>query len=202
MPRPDEKRPPAPRPDALPADEAPRAPSKTQQKREMHALQDLGEALVALDAKRFDALAEEARLPERLVDAIRAARAMTAWGARKRQLQYVGKLMRDQDPAPIRRRLDLWAQGHGASAARDHALERWRERLLAEPDALTALAAAYPRLDRTRVRALVAKATEERTRGAPPRAYRELFRELRALDAHPEASTIEVPAAAPPASHE
>jgi ribosome-associated protein len=171
--------------------EAPPGPSKTQRKRAMHALQDLGAELVALDPKRFEALAAEAALPDRLVEAIREARAITAWGARKRQLQYVGKLMREQDPEPIRRRLDLWAQGHVSNAAREHAMLRWRERLLADPDAVDALASAYPRLDRARVRALVDRAKDERSRGAPPRAFRELFRELRALDAARDGSIDE-----------
>lgn len=186
MPRPDElqhRRPaadPTGAPDGAPDD---RVPSKSQQKRDMHALQDLGETLVGLDSKRFAELAAEIGLPERLVDAIAAARGMTAWGARKRQLQYVGKLMRDQDPAPIRVRLDRWAQGHDIDTARQHALERWRERLLSEPDALDALAAEYPRLDRPRLRSLVARTLDERSRGLPPHAFRELFRALKALHA-------------------
>ena len=132
----------APGPDEAPADDLP--PSKTRRKAEMHALQDMGEALIGLDAKRLAALAEEAALPARLVDAIREAQSITAWGGRKRQLQYVGKLMRDVDPEPIRRRLDLWAHGHAIDASRQHALEQWRDRLVAEPEALDLLAAAKP----------------------------------------------------------
>jgi len=162
------------------ADDLP--PSKTQRKAAMHALQDLGEALIALDSKRLAEIATEAALPDRLVDAIRAARSITAWGGRKRQLQYVGKLMRDVDPAPIRRRLELWAHGHAVDSARQHALEEWRDRLIAEPAALDLLAAQKPRLDRPRFRALIAKARDEQERGQPPHAFRELFRELKALD--------------------
>jgi ribosome-associated protein len=156
--------------------------SKTRRKAEMHALQDLGEALVALDAKRLSELAAEVALPERLVEAIREARAITAWGGRKRQLQYVGKLMREIDPDPIRRRLELWAHGQDANAARQHALEQWRDRLVAEPATLDRLSAEFPRLDRPRFRALIQKARDERERGAAPHAFRELFRELKALD--------------------
>jgi ribosome-associated protein len=187
MPRPDEqqhRRPgmdPAAATGGLPDS---RPTSKSQQKRDMHALQDLGEALVALDAKHLAELAAEIGLPERLVDAIVEARGITAWGGRKRQLQFIGKLMRDQDPAPIRRRLDLWAQGYSNDTARQHALERWRERLLAEPGALDALAAQFPHLDRSRLQSLVARASAERAGGAPPHAYRELFRALKALDIH------------------
>jgi ribosome-associated protein len=92
--------------------------------------------------------------------------------------------MRDQDPAPIRQRLDLWAQGRDLDTARQRGLERWRERLLVEPEALDALAAEFPRLDRPRMRSLIARALEERARGAPPHAFRELFRALKALDSH------------------
>jgi len=148
----------------------------------MHALQDLGEALVALDAKRLSELAADLALPDRLVDAIREARAITAWGGRKRQLQYVGKLMREIDPEPIRRQLDLWAHGRDADAARAHALERWRDRLIAEPSALDLLSAEFPRVDRPRFKALIQKARDERERGGPPHAFRELFRELKALE--------------------
>ena len=161
-----------------PADEL---QSKTRRKSEMHALQDLGEALVALEPSRLDALAAEAELPECLVDAVREARTITAWGGRKRQLQFIGRLMRDVDPEPIRRRLALWSQGRALEAQRQHALERWRERLLTEADALDALAAVYPRLDRARLRALAARARDERASGASPHAYRELYRELTAL---------------------
>jgi ribosome-associated protein len=161
------------------------APSKTRRKAAMHALQDLGEALVELDPRRLAEIAAEADLPERLVDAIGEARAITAWGGRKRQLQYIGKLMRDVDAEPIRRRLDAWAHGQHEEAARQHALEAWRERLLAEPDAIDALAAANPQLDRPRFRGLVARARDERANGSPPHAYRELFRALKALAALP-----------------
>ncbi len=77
------------------AEPAPAPPSKSQVKRDMHALQQLGERLVALDAARFALLARETGMSERLIDAVSAARSITAWGARKRQLQFVGKLMRD-----------------------------------------------------------------------------------------------------------
>jgi ribosome-associated protein len=165
----------------------PAEPSKTQRKAAMHALQDLGEALALLEPRRLAELAAEVELPERLVDAIREARSITAWGGRKRQLQYIGKLMRDIDPEPIRRRLDAWAHGQSMDAARQHALERWRDRLLAEPEALDALASNHPQLDRPRFRALIAKARDERANGSPPHAYRELFRALKSLDTFPAA---------------
>ena len=190
MPRPDERDRRRPHgdanadgPDTAAAEDLP--PSKTRRKAEMHALQDMGEVLVGLDSKRLAVLAEEAALPPRLVEAILEARSITAWGARKRQLQYVGRLMRDVDPEPIRRRLDLWAHGHAVDSAHQHALEQWRDRLIAEPAALDLLAATRPRLDRPRFRALIARARDEQARGQPPHAFRELFRELKALDPEP-----------------
>jgi ribosome-associated protein len=171
----------APAADAVDVPDAPPPPSKTRRKAAMHALRDLGEALIELTPRRLADLAAEVDLPERLVEAITEARGVTAWGGRKRAMQYVGKLMRDVDPEPIQRRLDAWAQGHHEDAAHQHALERWRERLLAEPDALDALAVDHPTLDRPRFRALIAKSRQEHERGSPPHAYRELFRELKVL---------------------
>jgi ribosome-associated protein len=187
MPGPDERviRQPRPAPAAPAAGSvgADAPPSKTRRKAEMHALQHIGEALVALEPRRLAELAAEASLPDSLVDAIREARAITAWGARKRQLQYIGKLMREVDPEPIRRRLDLLAHGRDADAARLHALEQWRDRLIAEPATLDRLAAEFPCLDRSRFRALIQRAREERERGSVPHAFREIFRELKALRA-------------------
>jgi ribosome-associated protein len=190
MPRPDERqrrrddKTTGPRAADMPADESGDPPlSKTRKKAEMHALQDLGEALVALDSRRFAELAADVSLDPRLVEAIVEARSISAWGGRKRQFQYVGKLMRAVDPEPIRRRLDEWAQGHAVDSARQHDLEQWRDRLVADPAVLDLLAARWPRLDRPRFRALIARARDERSRGHPPHAFRELFRELKALDA-------------------
>jgi ribosome-associated protein len=149
----------------------------------MHALQDLGETLVALDSRRLAEIAQEAQLSEQLVDAIEEARGISAWGGRKRQLQYIGKLMREVDPEPIRRRLDAWAHGHREDTARLHQLEQWRDRLLNEADALESLATEHPELDQSKFRALISRARVERASGGPPHASRELFRALRALAA-------------------
>ncbi len=157
-------------------DEAP-APSKTRRKAEMHDLQSLGEALVRLSAARLSELG----LPERLADAIELARAISKHEARRRQMQYIGRLMRDVDPDPIRTRLADWGNAPAAEKARLAGVERWRERLLAEPGALDALCAAIAHTDRARLSALVARVQSERARAAPPHAYRELFRALNTL---------------------
>ncbi len=142
----------------------------------MHDLQDLGEALVQLQPTRLAALA----LPERLADAIGQARAIGKHEARRRQLQFIGQLMRDVDPGPIRARLAQWGEAPAAEKARLAAVERWRVRLLAEPDALDALCAAAPGADRGppciagRARAGRARAcrTAARVSRAFPRAER------------------------------
>lgn len=152
------------------------APSKTRRKHAMHALQNLGEALVALDPKRLRGL----DLPERLVDAIVQARGITAHEGRRRQIQYIGKLMRDIDPVPLQAVLEGWAKGPKEENARFAALERWRDRLLAEPDALEEFMGAYPQADRRHLESLVNDAKLERLRGGPPHRFRELFRQLKA----------------------
>lgn len=171
--------------------------SKTRRKAAMHALQDLGEAMVALEPRHFAALLREIDLPERLRDAVIEARGISAHGGRKRQLQYVGKLMREVDPAPIAAWLDGLAHGRQQDAARLHAVERWRDRLLAEPEARDALAAAYPALDRPRLRGLLARVREERAANAPPHAYRELFRTIKTLLDEAQAGAGGVPGGLP-----
>ena len=140
----------------------------------MHELQALGEALVALDAARLDALA----LPEDLADAIRFARTLRAHEAKRRHLQYIGRLMRDVDAEPIRAALARMQQGPARERARFAALERWRERILDEPGGLEAFVDAHPAASRERLAALAAAARHERARHARPHRYRALFREL------------------------
>ncbi|HEX4524984.1 MAG TPA: ribosome biogenesis factor YjgA [Casimicrobiaceae bacterium] len=151
--------------------------SKTRRKTEMHDLQSLGETLVRLSAPRLSELG----LPERLADAIEQARAITKHEARRRQMQYIGRLMREVDPDPIRARLAQWGAAPAAEKARLAAVERWRERLLADSAALDQFCTDVPHADRARLSALVARVRGERARAAPPHAYRELFRALNTL---------------------
>ena len=120
-------------------------------------------------------------LPERLADAILQARHITRWEARRRQMQFIGRLMRDVDPLPIQARLEQWAGASNAEKARLAHVERWRTRLLSEADALDHLCAENAWADRPRLAALVARISDERAHGEPPHAYRELFRTLNAL---------------------
>lgn len=160
-------------------------PSKTRRKREMHELQSLGELLIELNSEQLAAIT----LPEDLRDAIDAARRITRREALRRQLQYIGRLMRSVDPEPIREKLKIW---HGLSAehtARLRRVERWRERLMDEEIALQEFAKTYVGVDTQRLRALLRNARDERDAGRPPRSYRELFRLLRDVLAGPNGET-------------
>lgn len=153
--------------------------SKSQRKRESHALQALGEALAALSPERLAGMP----LPEMLREAVLEAQRIRQRGAHKRQLQYIGRLMREVDAGPIQAALDVLQQNTHEAVARQHRLERWRDRLLEEGDgALGSLLEEYPAADRQYVRQLVRNAQRERERGQPPRHSRSLFRYLRELD--------------------
>jgi ribosome-associated protein len=149
--------------------------SKTQQKRAMHALQQLGVELVELPDSQLAAIT----LPESLAAAIAAARGMKQHGARRRQLQLVGKLMRDVDPEPIREQLAALRGQSAQAAAQQRRLEDWRTRLLDDDDALTAFAQEHPKADLQALRTAIRNARKEQTGAKPPRAYREIFRLLR-----------------------
>src|SRR5262249_41408488 len=118
-------------------------PSKTQRKKQMHELQALGERLVALNATQLS----EIGLPHELRAAADDAKRFTRHEARRRHMQYRGGLMRDVDPEPIREKLKIWDGLSHEHTARHHRVERWRERLLQDDDALGALAMEHPGVD-------------------------------------------------------
>lgn len=149
--------------------------SKTRRKQEMHELQSLGAALVDLSAAHL----ERMRLPEALAQAVREARAIASHEARRRQVQYIGRLMRGVDAAPIRAQLAAVAGGSAQERARHQRLEHWRARLLEDDGALTEFARAHPTADLQQLRALIRNVRKEQDEGRPPRAFRELFRILR-----------------------
>jgi ribosome-associated protein len=155
--------------------------SKTRMKREMHARQDIGEALVELTQARLD----ELELPERLRDAVMAARRISKFGALRRQMQYIGRLMRDVDSTAIAARLEAWNGQSRQATAHLHVLERWRERLVAEDRAMEELLGAYPQADAPRLRALVRNARREQALGKAPASFRELFQELKSIIPEP-----------------
>ena len=153
--------------------------SKTKRKQEMHELQALGAALVELPEARLRALA----LADDLHEAVLEARRISSHEARRRQLQYIGRLMRDVDPAPIRAALEALEGSSAQATARHRRLEQLRDRLLADDAALTDFLAARPLADAQALRTLIRNARREQKEGRPPRAFRELFRTLKSLEA-------------------
>ena len=163
------------------------APSKSQRKREMSALQDLGEALVALSADRLARI----ELPDSLRAAVDEARRIHKFGALRRQLQYIGKLMRDVDADPIRRQLGALEGQSREHTAWLHRLEHWRDRLIADEHALGELLNAHPDIDVQRVRTLIRNARHEAAQGKPPKSFREIFRVLK--ESVPEPADVTPP---------
>lgn len=151
------------------------SPSKSQRKRESLALQALGERLVALPQARLDRV----ELPTSLRDAVLEARSISARGGRKRQLQYIGRLMREVDAAPIEEALARMDGTDRAATTLLHQAEQWRARLLEDgDDALAEFLDRHPGADRQHMRQLQRSARVERDRGRPPRQQRALFRLL------------------------
>ncbi|WP_321033245.1 ribosome biogenesis factor YjgA [Burkholderia pyrrocinia] len=159
-------------------------PSKSQLKREMHALQELGQALVDLPK---DAL-KRMPMPEALADAVREARRITDHEGKRRQLQYVGRVMRslaDDETAALRTALDAQRGVNKAATARLHWIERTREQLLASDDALTEFLRQHPDADIQEGRTLIRNARKEAQRGKPPRYFRELFQWVKTASGTP-----------------
>lgn len=161
-------------------------PSKSQLKRDMLALQDLGEQLIGLGREQLNKL----DLPERLHTAILDAKRITHFGALKRQRQYIGKLMREVDPAPIQALLDTLKGENDEHNAWLHRLERQRDQLVASDQHVAELIEEHPDIDIQQLRQLVRNARAERASQAtptpkPPKAYRALFKLLKTLYPEP-----------------
>jgi len=157
-------------------------PSKTKIKKQMLALQDLGKTLTALSKEKL----RELDLEEDLLVAIMDYKRMTKFGALNRQLQYIGRLMRDVEPAPIQAKLDAWNGVSRQHTAYLHQVEHWRDRLIEQPDALTELLAAHPEADAQHLRTLIRNAQKEKELLKPPKSYRELFQVLRDVIPEPD----------------
>jgi len=153
-------------------------PSKTRLKQASHALQDLGEAAVALPDARLDALP----IDESLRDAIRTYKKTRSHEGRRRQMQFIGKLMRRHDVEPLRQAVTDLQLGRAQDALALHEAERWRAELIRDDDATTRWIAAHPESDAQQLRSLVRAArkdaalTPEQRSG---RAFRELFQFIR-----------------------
>lgn len=150
-------------------------PSKSARKRDVEALQDLGAELVKLPRDRL----RKMDLPENLLAAVLECQRITSHGALRRQMQYIGKVMRGLDAEPIAEQLAALRGESDAAKAEFHAVERWRARLLEKDDALTLWLADHPGADAQHLRQLIRNARKEAEQGKPPKASRELFRVLR-----------------------
>ncbi|MFU8816595.1 MAG: ribosome biogenesis factor YjgA [Pseudomonadales bacterium] len=155
--------------------------SKSARKREALGLQALGRQLTELKPAQLADLG----LPERLLAAILDYQRFSAHEARRRQLQFIGRLMRDLDVAPIQEALDTF-QGQSAQAQYQfHQLELWRERLLADPEALTAFLSEHPDVEAQQLRHRIAQVRKARDETQQRTASRALFRFLRD-NVHPD----------------
>ncbi len=151
--------------------------SKTEMKNDMDALQKLGEELVELKASALEKFPLDEDLREAIADAQRFKNE-----AKRRQLQYIGKLMRQVDPEPIQAELDKLRNKHSQATAELHKLEQQRDKIIAEIDtAIAEVMAEYPDADRQRLRQLARQAQKEKGANKPPKASREIFQILKAL---------------------
>ncbi|HCE07605.1 MAG TPA: ribosome-associated protein [Oxalobacteraceae bacterium] len=166
-------------------------PSKSQLKRDMTALQKLGADLIAEPRDRV----KRVPMPEDVRDAILECQLIKDHEGRRRQLQFVGKKMRtldEEEIAVIQRTIDSWKGLSKADTAAMHALEKRREKLLANDAALTELLEQNPDLEAQHLRTLIRNARKEQAENKPPKAYREIFQILKQLQAKtspPEADT-------------
>ncbi len=156
----------------------PEVKSKTQIKREMEALQELGKRL--LGQKRE--FLEKLPLSDRLRAALEESYRITQNEAKRRHLQFIGKLMRDVDAETIQEHLDRQAAGTRAHTQHFHQLEIWRDRLIDDPQSLDAFLEAYPQADRQHVRQLARNAQKEASQNKAPASARKLFKYIREVD--------------------
>lgn len=158
-------------------------PSKSQVKRDMLALQALGKRLVETPTERVKKL----NLEDKLLDAVLLAQRTTSREGRRRQVHYVGKLMRDAPSREIEAQLDAWEKGSAADTAHMHRIERDRDRLLTSDEHLTTWLARHPAIDIQAIRSIIRAARQEQSRnetllpGQEPQRkhYRALFQAIK-----------------------
>lgn len=151
-------------------------PSKSELKREMQERQKLGEKLTHLSSAQL----AKVPLDDTLRQAIQDYQRFTQREAKRRQLQFIGRLMRDADCDSIQQAWELTQSGSEASKKVQHKLEHWRDRLIAEgDDAVNQLLEAYPAIERQPLRQLIREALKEKKEGKPPAASRKLFQYIK-----------------------
>jgi ribosome-associated protein len=150
--------------------------SKSQKKRNMIALQSVGEELVALSADVINKM----DLPDELRVAILDAKRIpnSKHGGNKRQMQYIGRLMREVDPAPILAQLQALKAPNQKQTAQHHLAERWRERMLADATSIAAFVREFPEADAVTLEKLLAAAKDDHAKQRPPKNFRVLYQTL------------------------
>ena len=155
--------------------------SKTQKKKHMEALQDLGVQLTKLAEPTLKKIG----LPPDLLEALLEHKKIHSNSALKRQTQYIGRLMRDIDPAPIEAYLAKLSGDNTAHNALMQRIERSREQLIADDNALTEFISEYPNADVAALRTLIRNTRKEQELNKPPKHFRQLFQAIRAIvDTH------------------
>ena len=153
--------------------------SKSQKKRDMLALQDIGEELVGLSTEAINKL----ELPDNLRTAVVEAKRIpkSKYGGMKRQMQYIGRLMREVDPLPIIEQLNSLKAPNKKETALHHLAERWRERLLADETALNAFVNEFVEADRALLGKYIQGAKDDKAKNRPPKNYRLLYSQIHDL---------------------
>lgn len=164
-------------------------PSKTRLKKQMHDLQALGKELDEMPAHRLKAIVG---MPESLLDALLDLKRTRSHEGRRRQLQYIGKIMRGIDPEPLREAVASFKLPGAKETLALHTAERWRDRLIAEDDAFTQWMGEHPGTDAQALRTLIRNARKDQATAAAAaaqgaeapterkgRAYRELFQQIK-----------------------
>ncbi len=148
--------------------------SRSQIKREMQALQKIGERLCTLSENQLKSI----DIPKELQEAVLLCKSLTK-KAKHRQMQYIGVLMRHIDTAPVLQALEMIDQGYSLQTHRLHQIEQWRDEMLdGNNDCIERFFKMYPDVDRQHIRQLVRNSRKEKESGKPPRSSRLLFRYL------------------------
>lgn len=145
--------------------------SKTQRKKQMHDLQSVGAALTKLSAEQLARL----ELPDELREAVLEAKRFTKHEAIRRQLQYIGRIMRGMDVGPIAEQVEAMHAPSHRQTALFHRAEKWRNDIVADPGTIQQFVTEFPGMDAAKLRDLASKAGAEHAAGKPPKHYRELF---------------------------
>lgn len=157
-------------------DEAENSISKSQKKRNMLALQSVGGELVLLSTEVIAKL----DLPDELRVAVLDAKRIpgSKHGGNKRQMQYIGRLMREVDPAPILIQLQALKAPNQKQTAQHHLAERWRERMLADATSIAAFVREFPEAEQTMLEKYLADAKDDHSKQRPPKNFRLLYQTL------------------------